>query len=172
MLNDLRRPAGERFNARLELLILPLHLDGLKPLRFPRAGQGQAALLRVIRRGFFDDHGIEHDHVCTNVVERDDALVDANHIRRHAHAAILVRGERMHNLILKYEPATSELYKAANAIKAVNDSHQWLYRIHEQTGLSESEIVHDIFRVAASSDEMSEYIKDIEEYCQRQEELW
>ena len=72
--------------------------------------------------------------------------------------------QHLHNLILKYEPATSELYKAANAIKAVNDSHQWLYRIHEQTGLSESEIVHDIFRVAASSDEMSEYIKDIEEW--------
>ena len=95
MLNDLRRPAGERFNARLELLILPLHLDGLITLCFPRAGQGQAALLRVIGRGFFDDHGIEHDHVCTNVVERDDALVDANHIRRHAHAATLVRGQRV-----------------------------------------------------------------------------
>ena len=72
--------------------------------------------------------------------------------------------QHLHNLILKYEPATSELYKAANAIKAVNDSHQWLYRIHEQTGLSESEIVHEIFRVAASSYEMSEYIKDIEEW--------
>ena len=95
VLNDLRRPAGERFNARLELLVLPLHLDGLITLCFPRAGQGQAALLRVIRRGFFDDHGIEHDHVCTNVVERDDALVDADHIRRHAHAAILVRGQRV-----------------------------------------------------------------------------
>ena len=95
MLNDLRRPAGERFNARLELLILPLHLDGLVALRVPRAGQGQAALLRVIGRGFFDDHGIEHDHVCTNVVERDDALVDTDHIRRHAHAAVLVRGQRV-----------------------------------------------------------------------------
>ena len=37
MLNDLRRPAGERLDARLELLILPLHLDGLKPPRFPCA---------------------------------------------------------------------------------------------------------------------------------------
>ena len=74
MLNDLRRPAGKCFDARLILLVLPLHLDGLKPLRFPRAGQGQAALLRVIRRGFFDDHRIEHDHVITIVVERNDAL--------------------------------------------------------------------------------------------------
>ena len=95
MLNDLRCPAGECPDARLELLILPLHLDGLKPLRFPRAGQGQAALLRVIGRGFFDDHGIEHDHVITIVVERNNALVDADHIRRHAHAAVLVRGQRV-----------------------------------------------------------------------------
>ena len=79
MLNDLRRPAGERLDARLELLILPLHLDGLITLCFPRAGQGQAALLRVIRRGFFDDHRIEHDHVITIVVERNNALVDADH---------------------------------------------------------------------------------------------
>ena len=74
MLNDLRRPAGERFNARLELLVLPLHLDGLVTLRFPRAGQRQAALLRVIRRGFFDDHGVKHDHVLTNVVERNTMI--------------------------------------------------------------------------------------------------
>ena len=93
MLNDLRRPAGERFNARLELLILPLHLDGLITLCFPRAGQGQAALLRVIRRGFLDDHRVEHDHVFTSVFERNDVLVTAYHIRRHAHAAVLVRGE-------------------------------------------------------------------------------
>ena len=79
MLNDLRRPAGERFNARLELLILPLHLDGLKPLRFPRAGQRQAALLRVIRRGFFDDHGVKHDHVLTNVVERNTMITASIH---------------------------------------------------------------------------------------------
>ena len=93
--NDLRRPAGERLDARLELLILPLHLDGLVALCFPRAGQGQAALLRGLRRGFFDDHGVEHDHVLTNIVKRNNALVDANHICRHAHAAVLVRGQRI-----------------------------------------------------------------------------
>lgn len=48
VMNDLRRPAGERFDAHLKLLVLPLQLDGLKPLRFPRAGQGQAALLRDV----------------------------------------------------------------------------------------------------------------------------
>ena len=93
VLNDLRRPAGERLDARLKLLVLPLHLDGLKPLRFPCAGQGQAALLRVIRRGFFDDLRVEHDHVCTAVVKRDDTFIHADHVRRHAHAAVPVRGE-------------------------------------------------------------------------------
>ena len=93
MLNDLRRPAGECPDARLELLVLPLDFDGLITLRFPRAGQRQAALLRVIGRGFFDDHGIEHDHVLTNVVESNNALVDTDHIRRHSHTAVLVRGK-------------------------------------------------------------------------------
>ena len=55
MLNDLRRPAGECFNARLELFILPLHLDGLITLCFPRAGQGQAALLRLVGLGPFEN---------------------------------------------------------------------------------------------------------------------
>lgn len=72
--------------------------------------------------------------------------------------------QHLHSLILKYEPVTSMLYKSANAINAVSDSHQWLYRIHEQTGLSESEIVQDIFRVAASSDDIIEYTKDITEW--------
>lgn len=67
----------------------------------------------------------------------------------------------LHNMILKYELETSELYKAANAIKAVSDSHQWLYRIHEQTGFSESEIVHEIFRIAASSSDMINYTEEI-----------
>lgn len=69
--------------------------------------------------------------------------------------------QHLHNMILKYEPETSELYKAADAIKAVSDSHQWLYRIHEQIGFSESEIVHEIFRVAASSDDMINYTEEI-----------
>ena len=79
MLNDLRRPAGKCFDARLELLVLPLDFDGLITLRFPRAGQRQAALLRVIGRGFFDDHGVKHDHVLTNVVERNTMITASIH---------------------------------------------------------------------------------------------
>lgn len=67
----------------------------------------------------------------------------------------------LHNMILKYEQKTSEFYKAADEIKAVIDSHQWLYKISEQTGFSTSEIVHEIFRVAASSDDMINYTEEI-----------
>ena len=34
VLNDLRRPAGERFNARLELLILPFGIRNIRLYRF------------------------------------------------------------------------------------------------------------------------------------------
>ena len=34
MLNDLRRPAGERFDARLELLILPFGIRNIRRYRF------------------------------------------------------------------------------------------------------------------------------------------
>ena len=67
----------------------------------------------------------------------------------------------LHNMILKYEQKTSEFYKAADEIKAVIDSHQWLYKISEQTGFSTSEIVHEIYRVAASSDDMINYTEEI-----------
>ena len=126
VLNDLRRPAGERLDARLELLILPLHLNGLVALRFPRAGQGQAALLRVIGRGFFDDCGIEHDHVITIVVERNNALVDADHIRRHAHAAILVRGQRIQQVLppLRFSYYSREMGKAQLVFWSADNERQ------------------------------------------------
>ena len=39
VLNDLRRPAGEGFDPGLELLVLPLHLNGLIPLAGPGTAQ-------------------------------------------------------------------------------------------------------------------------------------
>ena len=74
----------------LEFLVLPLHLDGPETLRAPRAGEGQAALLGLIRPGLLNDDRIEHDHVFALVVEGNDAFVDADHVGCHAHTAILV----------------------------------------------------------------------------------
>ena len=85
----------------MELLVLPLHLNGLETLRAPRAGEGQAALLSLIRPGLLDDDGIEHDHVFALVVKGDDALVDADHIRRHAYTAILM-GDQCIQQILRH----------------------------------------------------------------------
>ena len=72
VLDDLRHPAGEGFEPCLELLVLPLHLNGLETLRAPRTGEGQAALLGLIHPRMFDDDGIEHDHVFALVVKGDD----------------------------------------------------------------------------------------------------
>ena len=59
MLDDLCRPAGKGLEPCLELLVLPLHLDGLETLCTPRAGEGQAALLGLIHAGLLDDDRIE-----------------------------------------------------------------------------------------------------------------
>ena len=90
VLDDLRRPAGEGLEACLEFFVLPLDFDGLEALCLARAGEGQAALLGVVGAGLFDDDGVEHDHVLAVAVESDDALVDTDHVRRHADAAVLV----------------------------------------------------------------------------------
>ena len=99
VLDDLRRPAGEGFQPGLEFFILPLDLDGLKPFRFPDAGEGEAALLGLIRPGLPDDDGIEHHHVRPLVVKGDDALANADHVGRHAHAAVLVGGQGVQQVL-------------------------------------------------------------------------
>ena len=71
VLNDLCRPAGKGLEPRLEFLILPLHLNGLEPLRFSCAGERQAALLGLIDPRLLDDDGMEHDQVFALVVKGD-----------------------------------------------------------------------------------------------------
>ena len=98
VLDDLRRPAGKGLEPGLELFILPLHLDDLEPLRFPPSGQGQTALLRFVGPGLLHDDGIEHDHIFPLVIKRDDALIDADHVGGHTHAALLVGGQRVQQI--------------------------------------------------------------------------
>ena len=99
VLDDLSRPAGEGFQPGLEFFILPLDLDGLEPFRFPDAGEGEAALLGLIRPGLPDDDGIEHHHVRPLVVKGDNALANADHVGRHAHAAVLVGGQGVQQVL-------------------------------------------------------------------------
>ena len=42
---------------------------------------------------------IEHDHVFTFIVKGDDALVDADHVARHAYAAIFGGGEDVQQIL-------------------------------------------------------------------------
>lgn len=103
VLNDLCRPAGEGLVPRLEFFVLPLHLDGLKSLRFPRAGKGQAVFLRLICAGPPDDARIEHDHILALVVESDDVFVYADHVRCHADTAVFVGGQRVQKILCRAE---------------------------------------------------------------------
>ena len=99
MLDDLGRPAGEGFQPLLELLVLPAHLDGRPPPGRADPGEGEAALLGLIRPGLPDDDGIEHHHVRPLVVKGDDALIHADHVGRHAHAAVLVGGQGVQQVL-------------------------------------------------------------------------
>ena len=88
MLDDLCRPAGEVFRARLHIQGLILHLDGLIALTRSRiAEKGQAALLGVVRAVLFDDLRIEHHGIRRRpsaLIEKgDDALAHAYHISCH-----------------------------------------------------------------------------------------
>ena len=104
MLDDLRRPAGEVFCARLHLQGLILHLDGFIALTLTGAAEKrQAAFLGVIRAVLLDNLGIQHHGVCRSssalIEKRDDALAHTNHIRRHADAAVLVRHQRIKQVL-------------------------------------------------------------------------
>ena len=93
VLDDLGRPAGEGLEAGLELLVLVLHFDGLPTLGLSGTGEGQTALLRFIGLRLPDDLRVKHDHVLAFVVEGNEALVDSDHVGRHAHTAVLVGGQ-------------------------------------------------------------------------------
>ena len=55
VLEDLGGPAGEGLDAGLEFFVLPLDLDGLEALGLSGAGEGETALLGLIRPGLFED---------------------------------------------------------------------------------------------------------------------
>lgn len=103
VLDNLGGPAGEGLAAGLELFVLPLDLDGAKAPRLPGAGEGQAALLGLIGAVPADDDGVAHDKIGPLVAEGDDALVYADHVRRHAHASVPVGGQRVQQVLRRAE---------------------------------------------------------------------
>ena len=96
MLNDLRRPTGEVFRARLHFQGLILHLDALITLTLTGAAEKrQTAFLSVVRAVLLDDLGIEHHGVCRSssafIEKGNDAFANTDHICRHANTAFPVR---------------------------------------------------------------------------------
>ena len=59
VLDDLRGEAGERLLARLEAPVLEAHLDGAVARCAAAAGEGQAALLGLVRARAADDLRVE-----------------------------------------------------------------------------------------------------------------
>ena len=95
MLNDLSRPAGEVFRARLHVQGLILHLDGLIALALTGAAEKrQTAFLGVVRAVLLDDFGIKHHGVCRSssalIEKSDNALKLSYHIRRHPNATVFM----------------------------------------------------------------------------------
>ena len=103
VLYDLRRPAGEGLEAGLKLFVLPLNLDAAEALRFPHAGERKTALLGVESAGALHYDGVQHDHIFAVVLKGDDALFNADHVRRHADAAVLVAYERVQKVLRRAE---------------------------------------------------------------------
>ena len=99
VLDDLCGEAGVARRSPSESLILILYADRL----VSRAGSGtsqkrEAAFLRLIRPGLADDLRVIHHRIFTVVAERDDALRDADHIRRHADTGLTVRPQRVQQI--------------------------------------------------------------------------
>ncbi len=99
MLNVLCRPAGVGLGACLHLGGLILHLDALVSLALARASEKrQATFLGFINAVTPHDLRVEHDGVCwyssAFIKERDNTLANADHVRRHADAGLLVCNQR------------------------------------------------------------------------------
>ena len=104
MLNDLCRPAGEVFRARLHIQSLILHLDGLIALTLTGAAEKrQTAFLGVVCAVLLDDFGVKHHRICRSssaLIEKgDDAFAHTNHIRRHADTAISMCHQRIQQVL-------------------------------------------------------------------------
>lgn len=67
----------------------------------------------------------------------------------------------LHQTILRCFPPETEIYIAANEIKAVSDSHEWICKIIEKLDLEESRIIHEIFENAENDQEFQLYISPI-----------
>ena len=103
MLDYFSRPAGESLEPGLKFFILPLNLDSPEAPSLSAPCKGETALLGFICPGLLHDDGVEHDLILAVVFKGDDALIHADHVGGHAHAAILVGDERVEQILRRAE---------------------------------------------------------------------
>lgn len=76
-----------------------------------------------------------------------------------------------HDLVIETGDYTNELFIAATEIKAVSDTHEWLYHIQNKLNDTESIVVRDIIEMAANSEKWSDYIAPVKEWLLARKEL-
>ena len=103
VLDYLGGEAGEGLDALLKLLVEPAHLYRAVAPSLAGAVERQAALLGLICARLLYNFGVEHDLKFALVVKGNDALTYADHVRRHAHAAVLVGDERVEKILRRAE---------------------------------------------------------------------
>ena len=70
----------------------------------------------------------------------------------------------LHDTIIRCFPKDSEIYIAAEEIKAVRDSHEWINNICEKLGLGINSIIHDIYIHAEDDVEFKKYIRNVNDW--------
>lgn len=71
----------------------------------------------------------------------------------------------IYDTIVKRFPQDNEIYKAAVEIKAVNDSHEWIYMICKRLDIDMDSVIREVFHFAYPDDEVFKaYISNIDEW--------
>ena len=99
MLYDLCCPAGVFLPVLLPAAVIVVDLYILIPCRLPDTGKREAPFLCLIGRIFLNDDRIIHDNIQDAHVDNDDALFDADHVRSHADAVILIGTQGIHQVL-------------------------------------------------------------------------
>ena len=102
VLDDLRGETGERCVALAEFPIHIIHFDALVSDGAALALEREATFRRIERAVFGGDVWIEHhENAAAEILihKSDDALGNADHIGRHAHATIAMRVQRVFQVL-------------------------------------------------------------------------
>ena len=98
MLDDLGCEALKDTRSGIERLILISNGDLPISFCFSDTCQRQTAFLRFVFSRFCGDLRVDHDHLHWTIAEYDDALLFADHVGGHAHAAVQVGPQGVHEI--------------------------------------------------------------------------